>query len=126
MKTKMMIASALLALTTGVAMATPTIDVNTGIGPVVADEASGKTLYTFRKDRRGKSNCTGSCAASWPPFLVNGTAAANDGSKVIKRADGTLQWATAAGLPLYFWAGDSAAGDTKGDGVGGVWDAARR
>jgi predicted lipoprotein with Yx(FWY)xxD motif len=25
------------------------------------------------------------------------------------------------GMPLYYYAADSAAGDTKGQGVGGVW-----
>ena len=124
--TKAMIATALLALTTGAAMAAPVIEVNTPIGTVVADKTSGMTLYTFRNDRSGRSNCTGSCAASWPPYLVNGAAAANDGSTVIKRADGTLQWATPAGLPQYFWVGDTAPGETNDDGVGGVWDAGRR
>ena len=34
----------------------------------------------------------------------------------------TYQWAM-KGMPLYFFAGDGAKGDAKGDGVKGVWDA---
>ncbi|MFD2261151.1 hypothetical protein [Chelativorans composti] len=39
---------------------------------------------------------------------------------VIKRKDGTSQWAY-NGKPLYLWAGDKKPGETSGDGVGGVW-----
>jgi len=35
-----------------------------------------------------------------------------------------MQWAK-DGAPLYFWIGDSATGDTNGDGVGGVWHIAK-
>jgi hypothetical protein len=34
--------------------------------------------------------------------------------------DGTKMWAY-KGWPLYYWYEDMAAGDVKGDGVGGVW-----
>ncbi|MCQ0092253.1 hypothetical protein [Roseovarius sp. M141] len=122
---KTMISAALLVTAAGTAMATPTVEVKTPIGNVLAAEAGGMTLYTFRKDRRGVSNCTAACAASWPPFLVGRGGTADDGSTVIRRPDGTLQWATPAGLPLYFWGGDSAPGQTSGHGVGGLWDAAR-
>ncbi|WP_324754166.1 hypothetical protein [Roseovarius sp. Pro17] len=123
---KTMIAVAVLVTAAGAAVAAPTVEVKTPIGNVLAAEAGGMTLYTFRKDRRAVSNCTGSCAASWPPFLVGRRGAANDGSTIIQRPNGTLQWATSAGLPLYFWTGDSAPGQTTGHGVGGLWDAARR
>ena len=35
-------------------------------------------------------------------------------------ADGKVQ-ATIDGMPLYYFAADAAAGDTKGQNVGGVW-----
>jgi hypothetical protein len=38
----------------------------------------------------------------------------------IKRANGMLQ-ATYKGRPLYTYAGDSAPGQTKGNGLGGIW-----
>lgn len=121
---KTTLTSLVLILAAASANATPTVQVDTTIGAVVAAEGNNMTLYTFRNDQRGRSNCTGSCVASWPPFLVGGAASANDGSTVIARPDGTQQWADSNEMPLYFWAGDSAPGQTSGDG--GVWDAARR
>jgi len=38
----------------------------------------------------------------------------------ITREDGKKQ-TTFRGYPLYYWAGDKAPGDTKGQGVGNVW-----
>ena len=82
---------------------------------------NGMTLYTFDNDTKGKSNCDGGCAESWPPYAAKeGDKAPGAGFTMIERADGTNQWAK-DGAPLYFWVGDSAPGDTTGDGVGGVW-----
>jgi predicted lipoprotein with Yx(FWY)xxD motif len=38
----------------------------------------------------------------------------------VARKGGGLQWAF-DGKPLYYFAGDAKAGDTTGDGQGGVW-----
>lgn len=90
-------------------------------GHAVLTGANGMTLYTFDKDRSGKSNCDGECADNWPPYAVQaGAMAPSEGLSIIKRGDGSSQWAK-DGAPLYFWAGDSAPGDMTGDGVGGVW-----
>ncbi|MFD0447742.1 hypothetical protein ACFQ10_43930 [Streptomyces indonesiensis] len=40
----------------------------------------------------------------------------------VTRADGTKQL-TLAGWPVYRFAGDNKPGDTKGQGVGGTWNA---
>ena len=94
-----------------------------GHGPLVAD--NGMTLYTFDDDSAGMSNCYDSCATSWPPYLVDVyDAAPGDGFVQIARQDGTTQWAK-DGAPLYFWVGDTAPGDTTGDGIGGVWHIAK-
>lgn len=104
---------------------------------MVADDASlgqivtngqGMTVYRYDMDtaNSGKSSCTGSCASAWPPVTVSGsgtpTVAGVSQSLVgeITRDDGTKQL-TLAGWPLYTYAGDSAAGSTSGQGVGGVW-----
>ena len=117
--------TAALSLFATMSSAQPTIATKTDIGAVLAAEKNGLTLYTFAKDKPGKSNCSGSCADAWPPFVASGAISSDDGSKLIKRTDGQMQWANAKGMPLYFWAGDSKRGQTSGDGVGGVWKAAR-
>ncbi len=92
-----------------------------GHGPLT--DENGMTLYTFDQDTANTSNCYDSCAASWPPYTgVEGEA--KDGLTLIARRDGTMQWAK-DGEPLYLWIGDSAPGDTTGDGVGGVWHIAK-
>ena len=83
--------------------------------------ASGESmpLYTFDRDQPGKSNCNGPCATAWPPLAAGpGSASVGDWS-VVKRDDGTFQWAW-RGKPIYTFAKDSPEKAT-GDGIGGVW-----
>lgn len=117
----------LAALTIGAtaASASTLVSVNSDIGKVIASAKNGMTLYTFRNDSKNKSNCYDNCAAAWPPFTASASAKPSGALDVIKRKDGTRQWAL-NGRPLYFWAGDSAKGDVTGDGVGGVWSAVRK
>jgi predicted lipoprotein with Yx(FWY)xxD motif len=86
--------------------------------------ANGMTLYIYTKDIPGVSNCTGGCLANWPPLVATGDLLAAPGIPgklaFITRADGTTQ-ATYNGMPLYYFSGDKAPGDTTGQGVGGVW-----
>ena len=124
MKT-LVLTTAALSIFATMSSAQPTVATKTDIGAVLAAEKNGLTLYTFAKDKPGRSKCSGSCADAWPPFIASGVISSNDGSKLIKRADGQMQWANAKGMPLYFWAGDSKRGQTTGDGVGGVWKVAR-
>ncbi|WP_086783912.1 hypothetical protein, partial [Crossiella equi] len=87
------------------------------------------TLYRFDKDaaKPSKSNCADKCLEAWPPALVEGEPtvrgvnAALVGS--LKRPDG-IEQLTLAGWPLYRFAKDAAAGETKGQGVQGTWFAA--
>jgi predicted lipoprotein with Yx(FWY)xxD motif len=64
--------------------------------------------------------CNADCAAKWPPYRP--TAGERDvrDFTVIKRDDGSLQWAY-KGKPLYTFVGDTKTGDKTGDGVNGVW-----
>jgi predicted lipoprotein with Yx(FWY)xxD motif len=87
-------------------------------------DASGRSLYTFDKDSSGKSNCVGACATSWPPFLAQAGAQAAGDYSLVAREDGSMQWALKS-KPLYYFAGDAAPGDVRGDGQGGVWHAVR-
>ena len=81
----------------------------------------GRTLYLFEKDRNGRSSCTGACASFWPPLLTTGKPHAGAGVRqsllgTTKRADGKLQ-VTYAHHPLYTFALDKRAGQTKGEGL---------
>ena len=91
-------------------------------GKMVLTDANGMALYTFDKDANGdgKSVCNGDCAVKWPPLMADAGAAAEGDFTVVTRDDGSTMWAY-KGWPLYYWYEDVAAGDTKGDGVGGVW-----
>lgn len=81
---------------------------------------AGMTLYTYDKDTGGVSNCTGTCAANWPPYTSGATAESKlpTDVSVITRADGSKQLAW-KGMPLYYFASDASAGQITGDGVGG-------
>lgn len=87
---------------------------------------NGMTLYTFDRDAAGsgKSVCNAGCAANWPPLLVTGGASASGDYSVIRRDDGSEQWAF-KGKPLYYWAKDQKPGDQTGDGINQVWHVAR-
>jgi len=82
--------------------------------------AKGHTLYLFRKDRNGKSTCSGSCAKFWPP-LLNRKPTAGPGVKrsllgTTRRSNGSLQ-VTYNTHPLYAFSLDKQAGQTKGEGT---------
>ena len=104
-------------------LAAPVKEVSTDMGTVLAGE-NDMTLYTFRKDETGISNCYDKCAELWPPLLASDGATAEGAYSIITRTDGTRQWAK-DGMPLYFWAKDINPGDTTGNGVKGVWDVAK-
>ncbi|MFH8640260.1 hypothetical protein [Streptomyces goshikiensis] len=96
------------------------------LDPVVLNGA-GFTLYRFDKDTANpsKSNCSGACADTWPPYLVaKGGKVFIDGIQpsaigFIPR-DGALQ-VTIGGWPVYLFSKDTKPGDTNGQGVGGTW-----
>ncbi|MGE3962065.1 MAG: hypothetical protein AB7F65_10320 [Dehalococcoidia bacterium] len=87
----------------------------------------GLTLYLFTNDTTGVSNCADQCAVNWPPLLVDEgvepTASPDAPGElgVIEREDGLGRQVTYDGMPLYYWAGDTAPGQTTGHEVGGVW-----
>ena len=83
-------------------------------------DAAGRTVYTFDKDTAGKSNCVGGCLAAWPAFTAKVGAKPQGDFGLIAAADGKQQWSI-KGKPLYYFAGDTQAGQRNGDGSGGVW-----
>jgi len=98
------------------------------LGAILTD-SSGKTLYRFDRDDMGVSNCTGNCVQTWPPLLLASGAPAGPADiqgklGIANRSDGGRQ-IMYGGAPLYKYAGDTQSGDTKGEGVGGLWHAER-
>ena len=97
------------------------------LGKYMTGEDS-KTLYTFKNDTvgDGKSSCSGACADNWPPMILEGSEKAVGGDGVsgtiatITRDDGKKQ-VTYNGAPLYYFAGDTKAGDTNGQGLNAKW-----
>ena len=91
----------------------------TRLGMILVN-SRGRTLYLFAKDRNGKSACSAACASSWPPLLSRGTPTAGAGVHgsllgTTRRGNGSVQ-VTYNEHPLYTYALDRAAGQTKGEG----------
>lgn len=81
---------------------------------------NGMTLYIFDKDKGGVSACYDACAVMWPPYAAKAGEKKGEGWTTVERKDKSLQWAY-DGKPMYFFKGDTKAGDKKGDGMKGVW-----
>jgi predicted lipoprotein with Yx(FWY)xxD motif len=96
---------------------------DTPLGKIMVD-ADGHTLYAFTKDANGTPTCADACAKAWPAAKVTGTPASDpaitaDITTVDAPGGGSML--KAGKWPLYRFAGDAAAGDTNGQGSGGVW-----
>ena len=97
------------------------------LGQILVDKR-GRTLYLFARDKHGKSTCSGLCAGYWPALTTKGKPTAISGARkallgTTRRKDGRLQ-VTYRGHPLYRFSGDTAAGQTSGEGLtdfGGGW-----
>jgi len=103
------------ASTTGTVITT-----HAGSAGAFLTDGSGRAVYLWAKDGMNMSACSGACAAAWPPVPATGKLTATGGAKAsdlgtITRSDGTKQ-ATYDGHPLYYFVGDSAAGQTNGQG----------
>lgn len=92
----------------------------------VLTDPAGMTLYTFDSDPAGggKSVCNGPCATNWPPLKAAAGATASGDYSVVKRDDGSQQWAY-KGKPLYLWVKDTKPGERTGDGFRNVWRVAK-
>jgi predicted lipoprotein with Yx(FWY)xxD motif len=101
---------------------------NARLGTILTNP-QGRTLYYFLPERGGKIVCSSSaCTTYWPPSLTAGGIPAGSAGVtgqlgLVMRASGAQQ-ITYNTWPLYTFAGDSAAGQTNGQGVvgfGGKW-----
>ena len=96
-----------------------------GKSATILTNAQGKTLYYFTPDTATTSACTGSCAQAWPPLLATGSAAPTSTStlsgKLTAVTTGNGNQVAYNGHLLYSFSGDSASGQTNGEGVLGKW-----
>jgi predicted lipoprotein with Yx(FWY)xxD motif len=98
---------------------------DSSLGKIIVDGA-GKTLYLFTPDEEGGvPTCYDQCAESWPALTADAAPTAGAGLdaskiKLVDRTDGGKQ-VVYGEYPLYYFSGDSAAGDTNGQGLNGKW-----
>jgi predicted lipoprotein with Yx(FWY)xxD motif len=94
-------------------------------GPILVDNAC-RALYIFTNDANGEPSCVDDCAVAWPPLLVPDDSV----PPLADELDPSLFSVTShpqgsmlkvGDWPLYYFAKDTAPGDTNGQGVGGVW-----
>jgi len=96
-----------------------------GQSKTILTNAQGKTLYYFTPDTATTSACTSACAKAWPPLLATGSGAPTSATSL----PGQLTAVTTAngnqveynGHLLYNFSGDTAAGQTNGEGLLGKW-----
>lgn len=107
------------------------------LGNYLTDK-DGKTLYYFANDSVTANTCSGGCATVWPVFYAGSISQTLLGAGLklsdfgeITTGSGTKQ-TTYKGRPLYYYAPatggvntQEAAGQTTGEGVGGVWFVAK-
>ena len=130
----------------GVTAASSTIQLGVGRSATLGTYLTGPTghtLYTLSSEPKNGVLCIGGCLAAWPPLTSDpgGTVGAPAGVLVrlspagvdqtfgtFKRPDNGMTQVSQNGQPLYYFAKDTAAGQTNGEGIkafGGVWHIAK-
>jgi predicted lipoprotein with Yx(FWY)xxD motif len=79
-------------------------------------DANGRTLFFYDQDAPNVSNCVAECASEWIPLAVAPGAKATGDWTIIKRTDGSSQWAYTT-KPVYTWVKEERPGDVA-TGVG--------
>ncbi len=96
-----------------------------GISDTVLTNVQGMTLYYFKNDTATKTACTGTCAGIWPPLLFTGTGSPASATTLPGTltvfSDANGQHVEYNGHQLYTYSGDTAPGQSNGEGFKGVW-----
>lgn len=96
-----------------------------GQSETVLTNAQGMTLYYFTADSATQSACSGSCAQMWPPLLSTGSGgpigSTTLSGKLSVQKDANGNQVEYNGHPLYTFSGDTAPGQTHGEGLFGMW-----
>ena len=96
-----------------------------GSSTTILATTDGKTLY-YRTSDTASSVCSAGCAATWPALLLpSGTPSSSSqlAGTLAVSANANGNQVTYNGHPLYNYSKD-AVGETKGEGIGGVWHVA--
>ena len=103
---------------------TATATVN-GKSETILTSAQGLTLYYRTSDMPPTTVCSGGCASAWPPLVAAGSSTPTSTitlpGKLSLVVDANGKQVAYNGHPLYTYSGDSAPGQTTGEGFGGVW-----
>ena len=106
---------------------TSTATVN-GKSESILTNAQGMTLYYRTSDMPPTTVCSGGCAGAWPPLVATGSSAPTSATSLPGKlsivADANGNQVAYNGHPLYTFSGDTGAGQTTGEGVGGIWHVA--
>ena len=110
--------------TSGTVIKSATVMVN-GTSKSILTNAQGMTLYYRTTDAPPSTVCSGGCASAWPPLVMSGSStpssAASLPGKLTIVTDANGNQVEYNGHPLYTYSGDTAAGQTNGEGVAGIW-----
>jgi predicted lipoprotein with Yx(FWY)xxD motif len=91
------------------------------LGSILVND-TGRTVYTFSNDTPKTSTCFDTCADTWIPVLTFGDPTGGTGIddsmvETIDRGSHSLQ-VSYFGHPLYYYAGDTTAGQVNGQNLG--------
>ncbi len=96
-----------------------------GQSETVLINAQGKTLYYFTADSATQSALARKCVPIWPPLLFTGsggpTSSTSLTGKLGVQMDANGNQVEYNGHPLYTFSGDTAPGQTNGEGLFGMW-----
>ena len=94
-----------------------------GKSETILTNAQGMTLY-YRTSDTATVVCSGGCAQIWPPLTISSgspTSSSPLPGKLTVSMNTNGKQVEYNGHPLYTFTGDTAAGQTNGEGTGGVW-----
>jgi predicted lipoprotein with Yx(FWY)xxD motif len=88
---------------------------STGLGLILVN-AHGRTVYMFTRDTYKHSTCGPTCIKTWPRVISSGAPIAGAGAHQSLLSRTSAHQVTYNGHPLYYYVGDTAAGQTRGQG----------
>lgn len=111
--------------TSGSTSEVETLKTATVAGHTIVVDGEGKAVYVYTRDNPGAttSTCTGGCASLWPAVTSAGAPTLQGVTGKIGSITGVngKQQITVNGMPIYYYAKDTAPGQVTGQGVANVW-----